>query len=654
MLLGLLLLLQQDSAYTRVEALLAAHDLAAARRLAEQLVTAHPQTARAHVLLGQVWYAWPVIGRYPALEEFRTAARLSPHDPAPLYWQVRVGEYLGSDEGEGIIREAILRIFALTPDYEDCWKLFQGIYHDLDIWRRADRALAHHPDDPVALERRAQIALALEEPGQADSLAALVLARHAPYVPGFLLRAEAGFDAGNDQAGYAWYDSALAYADIDSTGAMWNQVWMIASPAEFQRQDSTTPGDRRRFFEWFWSRRDPNLVTPENERIAEHFRRLAVVRRMFRLLHPYAAFHHSGVARALAASYERDTILGMAKSESFFDQFSPSRFIMPDLRDTNDTTAQATVYALANLSARGLVWLRHGRPDVWERQEDGFLATHTWTYNTADGPLTISFEGIPGPFHSHHGDYIVAPPANPREARAVHALLTSDGTSLLAGLEARGWSAFFLDSDGENTAFFVKAAPGAAAVVLRDTLLESEIVAARGAGLLELIAPPGPYQLALDVDSAGAVGRIRGRVRLPSFSWATLGVSSLVLAPGDSLSDRGGALAGMPADLTYPAGHALAAYAEVYGLSRDSDGRSRYRVRYSFTPLRSAVARLFGGAAPVVFEFQRESEWRGAIPERLVIEPGRLPAGRYRVTLSVTDLPTNVKSETVALDIAIR
>jgi hypothetical protein len=653
MLLGLLLLLQQDSAYTRVERLLAARDLAAARRLAEQLVTAHPQTARGHVLLGQVWYAWPVIGRYTALEEFRAAARLSPHDPVPLYWQVRVGEYLGSDEGEGIIREAILRIFSLAPDYADCWKLFQGIYHDSDIWRRADQALALHADDPIALERRAEIALALEVPERADSLAALVLARHDPYVPGFLLRAEAGFDAGNDRAGYAWYDSALAYADVDSTGAIWNQVWMIASPAEFQRQDSTPPGERRRFFEWFWARRDPNLVTPENERIAEHFRRLAAVRRMFRLLHPYAAFHHSGVARALAASYERDTVLGMAKSDSFFDQFSPSRFILPDLRGTTDTSAQATVYALANLSARGLVWLRHGRPDVWERQEDGFLATHTWTYNTTDGPLTISFEGIPGPFHSHHGDYIVAPPVNAREARAVQALLTSDGTSLPATLEARGWSAFFLSSDGDNTVFFVKTAPGAAAVVLRDTVLESEIVAARGTGLLELIAPPGPYQLALDVDSGGSVGRIRGRVRLPSFSWETLGVSSLVLAPGDSLSDRDAALAGMPADLTYPAGRALAAYAELYGLSRDSDARARYRVSYSFAPLRSSLARLFGRAAPVVFAFDREGEWRGAMLERLVIEPGRLPPGRYRVTLSVTDLPTNVKSATVALDITI-
>jgi hypothetical protein len=66
------------------------------------------------------------------------------------------------------------------------------------------------------------------------------------------------------------------------------------------------------------------------------------------------------------------------------------------------------------------------------------------------------------------------------------------------------------------------------------------------------------------------------------------------------------------------------------------------------------LRRLVGGAASVVFEFDRDVEWRGATPERLIIEPGRLPPGRYRVALSVTDVPSNVKSETVALEIAVR
>jgi hypothetical protein len=66
------------------------------------------------------------------------------------------------------------------------------------------------------------------------------------------------------------------------------------------------------------------------------------------------------------------------------------------------------------------------------------------------------------------------------------------------------------------------------------------------------------------------------------------------------------------------------------------------------------LRRLVGGASSIVFEFDRDVEWHGATPERLIIEPGRLPPGRYRVTFSVTDVPANVKSQTVALEIAVR
>ncbi|MGH7537934.1 MAG: GWxTD domain-containing protein [Gemmatimonadales bacterium] len=647
----LLVLLQQDSLLARAESLLAAQDLRAARAIAEHLVARRPDDPRSHFLLGRIWYAWPVTGRYAALAEFRAAARLAPRDPAPLYWQVRVGQFLGSDEGEVVVRQAILKIFALAPDYEDCWALFLELHHSEDIWHRADQALAHHPDDVVAQERRARIALALEEPARADSLAARVLESRAPYVPGYLLRAEAAFGEAHDSAGYAWYDSAQVHADLDSTGAVWEQIWMIASPLELERHQATAPGERREYFEWFWARRDPNLVTPRNERIAEHFRRFAEVRRMFRLLHPYASFHRSPSGRTLAASFQRD--LAAAGGGPTPDSVSPVNFLLADLRDYNDTLGRLSVYARANLSARGLVWLRHGRPHNWNREQGNFTAVDEWTYHTVDGPLTITFAGIPFAF-GWHGDDIVAPPASRHQARQVRQLLTTDNTSLPATLLARGWSAFFKSAEPGNTDLYLKTVPESAAVALRDTAAEAQIAAARGPGVLRLTAPPGPYRLALDVDSGGAVGRIRERIRLPGYSFATFAVSSLVLAPGDSLGTREGTLTDMPADLVYPAGRALSAYAEVYGVSRDRDGRARYGVRYTFRPLRSVVSRLLGRASPVVFEFAREAEWRGALAERLVIEPGRLPPGRYRVTLVVTDLPSNVKSETVALDIAIR
>src|SRR2546426_2759970 len=93
----LLGLVMEDPGATRAESLLAARDLPAARRAAEQLVRERPCDAGAHLLLGRVWLSWPTVGRYDALTQFRTAARLAPGDPEPLYRQAEAGFRLGSD-----------------------------------------------------------------------------------------------------------------------------------------------------------------------------------------------------------------------------------------------------------------------------------------------------------------------------------------------------------------------------------------------------------------------------------------------------------------------------------------------------------------------------------------------------------------------------
>lgn len=638
----------QDSTFARAESLLAHHDLTPARRIAEHLVAVHPDDPRAHLLLGRVWYAWPTFGRYHALDEFRTAARLAPADPEPLYWEAKVGEVLMSDEGDRFIREAVLRIFALDPAYRDCWSLFGQLYHDAGIWRRADAAFAMHPDDAGALAHRAEIALALEDPGTADALAARALVRAGPDVGMLLVRAQAAYLEHRDAAGEAWYDSALAYADRDTAEALWNQAWMIASPAEVARHDSIVPAGARAFFQWFWAKRDPNLVTPLNERIGEHYRRLAEVRRMFRLLHPFELFQRSARYRALVATYLWDRTDRLAAMGAALDSLNPSEIPLPDLLAVNDTVRKLTVYAAQQLNAAGLIWLRHGRPDVWE----GLFSAPSWTYYGSGEPLHISFTGIPGAL-GPHGDLIVAPPRSAREARQVRELLSSDATTLPATLRARAWVAFFKSPMLGSTDVYFRSAPESAAVVLRDPR-DEEVVRASGAGVLVVSVPRGTYALAYDVDSGGAVGRIRDSVPVPDYFARSLGLSSLALGRTDSLGDRETILDAMPGDLTYPAGQPLAAYAEIYGMSADAQGVARYAVRYTFAPERHLPGRILHGTDAVVFEFTREQPARAFLPEQLEIEPGRLTPGRYRVTLAVTDLRRNVKSETVAIVIQVR
>lgn len=626
-----LLLLQgapQDTATARAEALLASGNVNAALALATKLVERHPRDAAAHMLLGRVQYARPIIGRFPALVEFRTAARLAPTDPEPWYWQMKVGFYLRSDDGEIIARDALLGVFAITPDYKDAWDRFGEVFHNAGILWRAERALARHGEDPAALEHRAELLLALERPAAADSLLARLADRRRLGSLDCLLRAEAAFATGNAASGYAWHDSAIALADRDSADALWDEAWLIASPDETARHAALAPGERTAFYHRFWDQRDPDLLTPQNERVAEHYARVAESRRMYRLLHPQRTVYH----------------------------LLPSGLGMGDDRTLQDTAMPMAFRA--GLSAEGLVFLRHGNPDargfcisdvlhgitvMRDTLCSNFLDEESWVYFTPEGSLSIRFLG---------GETFA--PISAEQTRSANILLRTDRTTLPAPLAARAWTATFMAAKLGLTDVYYKAAGDSAAVAVWSVDGGQRTT---GRGLLHLTVAPGYYDLGIDVDSAGALGRIRRAVQVPYFSSADLELSSLVLAPlarGTALPDRDATLRAMPADLTYAAGTPLAAYLEIYGLAPDAANRARYHVRYTFAPRRSALARFLGtGAGPVVFEFDRVAASAQAT-EQLVIEPDKLPPGRYRVTVAVTDVRRNVKSEAVAIDVLIR
>ncbi|MGH7676395.1 MAG: GWxTD domain-containing protein, partial [Gemmatimonadales bacterium] len=493
-----------------------------------------------------------------------------------------------------------------------------------------------------------------------------VLVQRPGHVPALLVRAQAAFERGRDSAGGVWYDSALASAEHDTSGALWEAAWMIATPAERERYESTSPGGRRAFFEGFWGPRDPNLLTPANERVAEHFRRLAEARRRFRLTHPQTLYHRSAFWRALNDRAWRDHVAELLeRTPALFvgqpverarvrarQAFEPG--VEADTADPGQTTMQA-----AMLDARGLLWVRHGRPDV---MQIGILDPlrpldfggvrpmdyEGWLYRTPQGRASVGLAYLPGA-----GLDRFFRPVSSAQVASIRLLLSSDRTTLPAPLEVRAWSAVFRSAGVGLTDVYYRAGPGTAAVALWDGH-GATIARARGPGLLHVSAPAGRYHLGLDMDSSGTLGRLRTDVLVPPFWGTDLELSSLVLAGVDSLTDRENALSAMPASLTYPADAPLSGYAEVYGLLSDDHGQARYRVRYSFARVRSFAGRLLHGAGEVVLEFERAVPAMPVVRERLVIEPGRISPGRYLVRLVVTDVQRNVKSESAELKITIR
>ncbi len=665
-----------------VDAALAALEsgnLPKARALAEGAVERAPHDPRALIALGRVHLAWPRIGRFKALELFRHAAQHTPEDPEPHYWIGRTGIELLHDDGEAIARRGLERTLALDPLYEDAWELWRRLYRGPDERLRMVELLRPHAED---IEVRGRIALLWLENGEcqrADSLLAeLEVEAEDARWPAW--RAECAYVVGRDEEGWAHYRRALTLADRDTTGALWAQVASISRPDERAAFAAVDSEARQRFFQAFWAPRDPNVRTPENERIGEHFRRRAEARERFRLLHPLSLYHYSREYRNqisrvssaereqyVAAQLERGARIAEALSASRVRTAADPAVVAPEpgsldpaleaLLDEQVGSDEPDFDALSpellplgyNLpemvSDRGLVFIRHGPP---QRYDFLTLDAEEWAYDS-DPPLRLRFSGGP-PMGTVGADgapivtEMMSRSLSAAQARSWVIALTSDRSSLPAPLIFGFWLARFRSRDDPGrTELLIFPEPGLAATgVLWDgagrelARAESEIGA-----WVELRAAPVRALLALDVERNDSLGRFRGVVELPAFGTDTLAVSDLLVAravvPVDAVREE--VAAHVLPSLELREGLPFVIYMEVYGLEA-KEGLHHFEVTYLFERERSWLMRLLGGRDRIELRLDRtrEENVRGFVSEQIRVSPGEIEAGSYVLRMRVRDL----------------
>ena len=228
------------------------------------------------------------------------------------------------------------------------------------------------------------------------------------------------------------------------------------------------------------------------------------------------------------------------------------------------------------------------------------------------------------------GDALVTVVA-PGEAAAARWLLATDRAEGPATLDFAFWTAAFRGATRWQTALVVRPDSLAAIAVLLDATGGEVVRDSAHGGALRLAAPAGRYFLALDAQRGDSAGRYRSGVSLPSFSGDSLGVSDLLLTDREVPPEREAMIAVAPPRLRLARERPLRVYAEVYGLA-SLDGRSRYDAEYRFEP----VAPRAAGRRTTV-RFHREQPAQSVTIESLVVDPGRLPPGRYRLWLEVRD-----------------
>ncbi|UCF39701.1 MAG: GWxTD domain-containing protein, partial [Gemmatimonadota bacterium] len=608
-------------------------------------------------LLGRVYVVWGAADSattgWHVLEE---AWELTPEDPQIPYWQARAGLVVNgrnSEWAEWAIRDGLYRVWNLDPTYRDTWELWRHAYHGTDELEQAVVILARRDGDPAADLRRAQLLIALNEYEAAEEILDRMLDGGHAGAEVWGLRAQGALEAGDTTAGLSHYYEAVGAAATDTLGILWQQVEMIATPAEVAEYAETSPEDWPRFFAVFWARREPDLNTEPNERIVEHFARLRRARRDFRLLFPQAAFHRSPERRALIAnvapavfvSVQRLGVPGILPQMSARLEADLQRArVGTDVRDLPEPDTLSR-YRRYGFDGRGLIYLRFGDP---ERRyvED---AVEAWYYETADKPQLVVFAratsatqfGTSG--ESLGGDMVVFP-TTPREVSHSIELLQRDTTSVAAKLDVHAWVASFRGAVRDMQLVYVGATPDSGTAALWDGQW-SMVDRRSGASPIQLHVQAGPYTLGLDVVRGGELGRVRADVEIPELWRESLTVSSLLIgAVADTGFGRDDVAAAMPGIRRLEAGVPLALYSEIYELPADAAGLASYEVEYTFVP--------DGAGDPISITFERTVAAAPTVRERVVLAPGRVPRGTYTITMTVR--VAGLEDESTIADVELR
>lgn len=673
-----------DSLLAVGDSALARDEFAVAERAAREARRLAPRDPRTLMLAGRVELERPVIGRFRALELFRAAARIDPDDAEPWYWIGRVGMALKGDDGEGIARPAFERVLARDPFYRDAWEMWRSLHLGRSQRAATVRALTPHAADPEVASRIAWLDLETGNLAVADSILAAVQARAGADPRWSQWRAEIAFLQGRDSAGLFRYAEATELSAWDSTDEIWRAVAGIATPEERARYVQVCPSARPTFYRGFWDHRDPNLLTPENERIAEHFRRRAEARRMFGLKHPLSKFHYSPAYRDLVSfvsmkERKEDLTALILRGDEQADAIARAAGLAPAERvDTGEAVltrlaavsrAEADIRRLGpevlplgvnlvdRVDDRGLAFIRHGRPS---RRQAYVGGEELWTYDTPPH-MVLRFD-LPDPTEAPVGD-ILFRPVNRATAQGVGVAMTTDRTAVEAPLEFGFWLARFRGpvEGSVRTYLFVDSLHAAGALFDGTGRRFSGDMALPGEPLV-LDAPWGDYLLGLDVEKDGRLGRARRGILLPAFRADSLALSDLIVARARGMEAAAtGATRDALAALALPGLRARAdepfwVYGELYGMVTGPDGFVRYEVTYEFVHARGRLARVLKGDDRVAFRFVRQVPARpdGVVEERLFIQPRDLRPGGYELRLRVRDLISGALSESRSLRIEVQ
>jgi GWxTD domain-containing protein len=199
-----------------------------------------------------------------------------------------------------------------------------------------------------------------------NGLAALALAR-------------AHYQSGNPIAGRAALIAGAGDSNPASRAAYRKELAWVAEPEELAAWDSLPHTTSSQWLADFWARRDVRDARPDGARLIEHYARLEYAFEVFQRIVPQVGHQkNAGMSEAMDYFVEDAELLKhpvLLNDTYMSGVFSPFR-------------AFRTTQTL--IDDRGVIWIRHGKPDKRAHTVDG-RAYEAWRYDRPEGSLVVQF-----------------------------------------------------------------------------------------------------------------------------------------------------------------------------------------------------------------------------------------------------------------------
>jgi len=662
-------------------ALLDAGDHEAAREYFQDALRRSPRDPQLLLGMGRALLGLPA-GGSRALEYLRRAALRDRTDPEIFYWKALAHIHMAQTEtSTGNARAALRdlnRVLDLDPLHEDAWYRIGTVqldsFEDLEAGRQAWR----NQVDVYPAHMNARLSLLMLDMGVGDwdsaiAIAEDIIARDPERYEAYPWLAGAYWKDGRTDEACAAFESCFPHLP-DQERSLYFDLGLVLSTAGIEEWSALSPAGREEYHRRYWEIRDPDPQTAANERLLEHWIRIAYARIEFgRDEWPwdargeaYVRYGEPDVRTGPGRPYPSDLI------ESDYEYFENKKELYRRLG------MSPPVYSPEQFPAQQAIGRVYGEgtPETWYYLDQGFQLSFT--------------RPVMGQRYLNDSRYLterleVGLPVLSVEEEKIDTFSPLQIAAAFRGEENRTVLEYAIGLTPDDFGLFQSFTGEYATIDVRMQLLTPGWIPVAGAvdsvqnlpttTFVEafwntffvhgtrLEAPPGEY-----VFSTYILDPVTGRrsvaeenVVLPDFRGSELMVSGILPAARIAPAGRGCPARFVRGDLeviplpgrTLGTTEPLFIYFEVYNLSRDSVGATHYRVEYSVAesdegidPLTRITGRLLdlvglGGRRAVL---SSETETFGIRPDLetwLEIDMSRLGFGIFDLIVTVTDLNTN-------------